>query len=402
MEKSDKKYNGFVLVYMHLIKELKFIFKDTGALLILVGAVIIYPVIYSFGYLNETMTDLEIGVVDYDRSDASAKYITMLNSTQEINVSCTPATLTDAKGLFFKNDISGVIVIPKNFEKEVLANRQADVSVYADASYFLKYKNQFMAASVVNGYFSGGIAIKRYMAEGKSFSQAAVDNSPLAADCRILYNPSGGYGSFVMPGIMLLILQQTLLIGIGVMGGSFSESKESPFVYGVKNRGREVLPFLVGRTGAYMFLSFFTAIYCLVFVHDWFNYPDKAEVIDVMMLVFPYVLSTVLLGIGVSTLFRHRESAIVFMVFLSPIALFLSGLSWPMLAMPNWLNAVAKILPSTQALPAYLRLRMMGVGITGVKKELIQLYIQAGIYGTITATYFYVRVFIDKRKALKK
>jgi ABC-2 type transport system permease protein len=116
------------------------------------------------------------------------------------------------------------------------------------------------------------------------------------------------------------------------------------------------------------------------------------------MLLFPYLLSTIFLGIGLSTLFRHRESAMVFMVFLSPIALFLSGLSWPVSAMPVWLVNLSKVIPSTTVVPAYLRLRTMGVSISEIKTELITLYYQAGIYAVLTISYFFVRVSKDRRK----
>jgi ABC-2 type transport system permease protein len=111
-----------------------------------------------------------------------------------------------------------------------------------------------------------------------------------------------------------------------------------------------------------------------------------------MMLLFPYLLSTIFLGIGVSTIFKHRESAIVFMVFLSPVALFVSGLSWPASAIPEWINLAAKILPSTTVVPAYLRLRTMGVDITEVRSELIFLYLQALSYFLLTLLYFRIRI----------
>lgn len=400
MKEIQNKINSFELIAIHFKRELKAIFTDKGALLILVGAMLIYPVIYSIGYFNETLSDLPVGVVDLDHSAASRKYTGMIDASSELVVSCKPEDLGKAKELFMDNKISGVILIPKGFQKEVLAGRQANLAIYADASYFLKYKNELMAVTYTNAYFSGGIAIKRYMAEGQSFQQATVSNNPLSIKTHILYNPSSAYGSFIMPGLILIIIQQTLLIGIGILGGSFSESKASPFVLPVQKRRKEVLPFLMGKAGAYLLISLFNIAVAVILVHNWFNYPDKANFIEIMMLLFPYLLGVIFLGVGLSTLFLHRESAIVFMVFLSPIALFLCGLSWPVSAMPEWIVTLSKIMPSTTVVPAYLRLRTMGVGIAEVKPELFSLYLQAGIYATLTLCYFYIRVFIDKRRRL--
>lgn len=394
---KENKNNRFELVAVHFINELKAIFSDSGALLILVGAMFIYPVLYSVGYFNETLTNLPIGVVDLDHSAASRKYAEMIDASSELNVSCKPESLLSAEQLFMENKINGAVLIPKGFEKEIMAGRTANVSVYADASYFLKYKNEILTVTYANAYFGGGISVLRYMAEGKSIQQAKVSNDPIPSQTHILYNQASSYGSFIMPGMILIIIQQTLLIGIGVLGGSFSESKSSPFLLSAKNRRKEIVPLLMGKTGAYLFISLFNIAFALIIVHHWFNYPDKANLFEVMMLIFPYLLSVIFLGIGLSTLFKHRESAIVFMVFLSPVALFVSGLSWPVSAMPEWIVTLSKIMPGTTVVPAYLRLRTMGAGISAVKTEIVFLYIQAAIYAFITISVFGFRILWDRK-----
>jgi len=397
MTKEKKKINSFELMAIHFINELKAIFSDRGAVLILVGALIIYPIVYSLGYFNEVLTDLPVGVVDRDQSSLSRKYTGMLDASREVKVSCKPLDLMQAEDLFMDNKISGVLLIPKGFEKDVLSGRQTNLAVYADGSYLLKYKTVYTATSVVNAYFGGGIAVKRYMAEGKSFQQAQFASSPLNLETHILYNPSGSYGSFIMPGLIIIIIQQTLLIGIGIMGGTFSESKASPFVLPEQKRSREILPLLFGRVGAYLLISVLNICLALVLVHDWFNYPDKSNMLDVMMLLFPFLLAVIFFGIGLSTCFKHRESSIVFMMFLSPIALFLTGISWPVSAIPEWLVGLSKILPGTTVVPAYLRLRTMGAGIADIKPELLKLYLQAGSYAALTIAYFFIRIHTEKR-----
>ena len=398
MKKNTANPNSIELIAIHFTKELKAIFSDSGALLILIGALLIYPLVYSFGYFNETLTDLSVGVVDLDQTTTSRKYTGMLDATQEIQVTYQPLSLKEAEDLFLANKISGVILIPKNFQQDVVSGRQANVAVYADGSYLLKYKTMYSAASVVNSYFNGGVAVKHYLAEGKSLHQAKVSASPLSIQSHTLYIPTGAYGSFIMPGMILIIIQQTLLIGIGIMGGTFSESKASPFVLPAQHRYREILPHVLGRVGAYLLISAFNICLAVVLVHQWFHYPDKGHMSDVLMLLFPFLLAVIFFGIGLSTLLKHRESAIVFMMFLSPIALFLSGVSWPVNAMPEWLVGLSKILPGTTAIPAYLRLRTMGVDLAHVKTETISLYLQAASYAVLTIGYFFLRVYIDRRK----
>ncbi|WP_372774829.1 ABC transporter permease [Mangrovibacterium sp.] len=397
MKENRSNNNSFELIAIHFKKELKAIFGDSGALLILIGALLIYPLVYSFGYFNETLTDLPIGVVDLDQTTSSRKYTGMLDASKEISVACKPLSLLEAEDLFMANKISGVVLIPRDFQKTILSGRQTNVAVYADGSYLLKYKTMYTAASYVNSYFNGGIGVKHYLAEGKSLQQAKISASPLSVQSHTLYIPAGSYGSFIMPGMIIIIIQQTLLIGIGIMGGTFSESKGTPFVLPEQQRNREILPHILGRVGAYLLISAFNICLALVLVHDWFQYPDKGSMIEILMLLFPFLLAVIFFGIGLSTLLRHRESAIVFMMFLSPIALFLSGVSWPVSAMPEWLVGLSKLLPGTTAIPAYLRLRTMGVDISYVRTELLTLYLQAASYAALTIAYFFLRVYIDRR-----
>ena len=402
--KTGKENNpgSLELIALHFKQELREVFADKGALLILIGAMIIYSLVYSIGYSGEVLTELPFGVVDLDRSSLSRQYTRMLDATSELDVSCNPSGLDEAEKLFMKDKIKGVLLIPKDFEKDVLSGKQAHVSVYADGSYFLKYKAEILASNTVNSYFNAGVAVQRYMIEGKSFDQAVVASSPISTHTHIFYNPNSSYGSFVMPGLILIIIQQTLLIGIGILGGSFSASKKTPFLLAEDKRRREVFPYLIGKTGAYLLISLFNIALAVILIHHWFHYPDKGNMLHVMMLLFPFLLATIFLGITVSTLFRHRESAIVFMIFLSPIALFLSGISWPVSAMPDWIVALSKIFPGTTAVPAYLRLRTMGVGMPGIRHDMIMLYIQAAIYAVFTLVYFYLRVYADQLKSIKK
>jgi ABC-2 type transport system permease protein len=399
MQNKKNRIKTFGLIADHFIHEIKAIFTDRGALLILIGAMIIYPIVYSIGYYNETMKEIKTAVVDMDKSELSRKYMRMLDATKDIQVNYEPLSLKEAEMLFLNNEVEGVVLIPKNFQSDIMKSIPVKVAIYADASYFLKYRNVYLAASVVNSYFSGGIATTRYMIEGKSLTQAKIAANPLDVQSNILYNPSSGYASFIMPGLILIILQQTLLIGIGILGGSFSESKKSPFILPAGHRKAEILPYLTGKTGAYLLVSLINVTFGAIMIHHWFRYPDKASVLEILMLIFPFVMAVTVLGIGLSTLFKHRESSIVFMVFLSPIALFLSGLSWPVSSIPKWLVLFSKLMPSTTVVPAYLRLRTMGVGLAGIKHDVLFLYGQAALYTLFTVVYFYIRMNHTTRRS---
>jgi ABC-2 type transport system permease protein len=207
-------------------RELKIILHDPGAILILMIALFIYPLIYSFAYKNEVLRESDIAIVDLDNTATSRAYCRMSDATEQLRLACKVNSLAEAQELFYKGEVKGIILIPAGFEKNLLHNKQSQVVVYADAGYVLIYKQVYSGALYAASTLSGGVEVKRLLAEGNGFSQAMEKQAPVRVLNYQLFNPSGGYGSFVMPGMILIIMQQTLLIGIGMVGGSLRERKK--------------------------------------------------------------------------------------------------------------------------------------------------------------------------------
>lgn len=360
--------------------ELKEIFSDTGALLILLFAVIAYPVVYSVAYKNNVLTEIPVAIIDLDNTQTSRTLSRMINQTNQISVSEKSSSLKQAEKLFWEGTVNGIILLPNNFEKSILKGEQANITIYCDASYFLIYKETLNAALQASGTLSAGIEIKRNMASGNTLEQALEQQNPLKTQFYNLYNPSGAYGSFVMPGIILVILQQTLLIGIGMIGGAGREKNNSKFIApGVMLRNGS-FSVIMGKALAYFLIYIFNAIVTLVWVYHWFDFPSKGSLLNTFLLIIPFLFSTIFLGLTISLLFKKREMSIMFLVFLSPIVLFLTGLSWPTSSIPTILNKLAYIFPSTNMVPAYLRLRTMGVELQDIKFEFLFLTAQMIVY----------------------
>ncbi len=376
-----KKINdGISLTGKFFKKEAKAIGKDSGALLILFGALIIYPLIYSAAYKNEKVRDLKTVIVDQDKSTTSRRLAQFIDQTEESFVIGEVSSMDEARQLFAEGKISGIVLIPHQFESDLLAGRQTHIPVYADGSYFLLYRQMISGSLKAIGTFSAGVEIKKMMLSGKTYEQAIKARDPLSADLHFLFNPGGGYGSFIMPGLVLIIIQQTLLIGIGMLGGTSKEKGRYSYMIPQKLRRGEVFPILMGKTMAYLLLYLLNAIIALVWLYRWFNYPNHCSALHLFMLVIPFLLSTIFLGITLSVLFRSRESSIMFMVFLSPLVTFLSGISWPVSSIPPFLYNLAHVFPSTVMIPAYLRLRIMGVDFTSIRHEYFMLLLQMSIY----------------------
>jgi len=396
----NKIKTGFQNTAGYFTDELKIIWHDAGAVLIFIGAMIVYPLFYSIAYQNETVRDNPLAVVDLDHSALSRQMSRMVDASEQLKVTCKPGSLKEAEQLFYDGDIKGIMLIPDDFEKDILKGIQTKVTVYCDASYFLLYKQVYSGAIYSSGTFGAGIEIKKMLGEGKTLIQAMDQQEPLKVKSYNLYNPSGGYSNFVMPGIILIIMQQTLLIGIGLLGGTTRERNRFHH-----HKGPVALPggsaaAVLGKSGAYLLIYLFNSLYAMLMVPEWFSFPDQSGFLPVLILLIPFILSICFLGLAISVLFKRRVNSLLFMVFLSPCILFLSGLSWPASSIPPALYSLAHIFPSTLMVPAYLRLRIFGADFSSVSYEWVWMFVQMTAYFILACfAYKLARIRFDKENA---
>jgi len=360
----------------------------------------IYPIVYAIAYKNEVVRELKTTIVDLDRTTTSHQLIKMLEGAEQIEINRVATSLDEAKKDFFEGNSGGILVIPEDFEKDILNGKQSNVSVFADGSYFLIYRQLLSGSVKAIGTFSAGVEIKKLMMEGKTYTQAAQLRDPLVADIHYWFNPSSGYGSAMMPGIIIIILQQTLLIGIGMLGGTAKEKKQDSFLVPVALKKGGVLPILFGKSLSYLTIYAINCVFTMIWIHSWFSYPNQGSYLTVLMLTLPFILSVIFMGITCSVLFKRRESSIIFMVFLSPIVIFLSGVSWPASSIPSFLYNLAHLFPSTVMIPAYLRVRSMGVGISEIRHEYWQMIILMGFYFCTAAVALYVSATHNAKRIL--
>ncbi len=375
-----KYTNSFREIADIFIDEIRLIFTDSGTVLIFLIAMFVYPLIYSLGYEKETVRDLPVAVVDLDHSQLSRQYSRMVNATEQMQVSFKPGSLKEAEALFYDGAVNGVVLIQAGFEKDILHARQTNVTVYCDASYFMLYKQVYAGTTFANGTFAASVEIKRLLANGKIIEQAKDMQDPLKVNTYNLHNPSAGYGSFVMPGMILVIMQQTLLLGIGMIGGTSREKKK------FLKRSRPVIrkwgnvKLVIGKALAYTSIYLLTAFFAIGILPKMFSFPCNGNFWVVAVMLIPYLLSVSFLGLSISLLFKQRVHSMLFLVFLSPMVVFLSGISWPTTSIPSILHAVSNAFPSTVLIPAYLRVMVGGAGFDAIIYEWGFLVIQMCVY----------------------
>ena len=370
--------------------EFRTIFTDAGVVLILVLALIIYATVYSMAYGAQVLRNVPIGVVDECRTPTSRSLAATFNAGPNTYVAYNPTNMEEAKDLFFKRKIYGVVYIPQDYEKQLLGGSSAAVSLYVDASYFLMYRQVFQELVTGIGQTGAMVQFQRLIAKGADIPQATAATQPVIYQSHNLFIPYLGYGSFIMPAIIIVIIQQTLLIGIGMIGGTWREFGLYRKLIPANCKRMYTLPIVLGKALVYISIYAVTLLYIMTVHYKLFHYPSNGSTEAVVGLLVPYLLACIMLGIAISTLFRYREQSLLLLFWTSIPILLLSGASFPREAIPEWLYTLGQVFPSSSGVNAFIRIRTMGASLRDVMPELRILWAQVFVYGGLACIGIHV------------
>jgi ABC-2 type transport system permease protein len=211
---------------------------------------------------------------------------------------------------------------------------------------------------------------------------------PLDFDDVPIFNPAGGYGSFVLPAVLMLILQQTLVLGIGLSAGTARENNRYGDLIPINRHYQGMMRIITGKAMAYFMIYAVMGAYLTMVVPRLFGFVQLAHWDDLLGIMLPYLLACIFFGMMVSCLVRYRENVMLLMVFVSVPLLFLSGVSWPQSNIPGAWQGISWLFPSTFGVRAFVRVNSMGASLSDVSFEYHCLWIQAGAY-FVFCVFFY-------------
>lgn len=376
--------------------ELRNVMRDQGVVLFVFIVPLLYPLLYAFIYNNEVVRDVPVAVVDDSQSPMSRRFVRMLDATPEVKVAARCLSVAEAEELNRRSEVYAVVVIPADFSKRLVRGEQATVGVYADMAGMLYYKSALLAATNVSLELNKDIKVERFYT-GATDRQEQIATQPIGYDYVSLYNPQSGFAAFLMPPVLMLILQQTLMLGIGMTGGGVRERFGQIAVPPGKIY-KNPLHIVAGRTLFYFVLYLLLAMYMYVVVTRLFTLPQLGHWATYLAFMVPFLLASIFMAITYSAFVYRREDCILLFVFMSVPLLFISGISWPGAAVPDFWRWVGYLFPSTFATNGYVRINTMGASLHDVSREFIAMWIQAGVY-FLCSVVFYRREIMRRLNA---
>lgn len=344
---------------------------ERGAFGLMVLAPIIYGAFYPQPYLGQIVRAIPIAVVDEDSSEVSRQLIQALNAHEAVRVAARPSTLAEAQAALARREVFGIVDIPAGTERDVMAGRKARVAAYVDSVYFLLYNRTVQGILESSGAVTADILSGEVRPDGSLYRAALAHSSPVDVLNQPLFNPTGGYASYVVPAAFLLILQQTLFMGVATLGAA--------------RRRTTTLLAVLGKGLAHLLLALPGAVLFLVVLPRVYGFSASTHLGALLALVLPFILSISFLGQFVSTWFKHRETAVLLFIATSLPLFFLVGVSWPVEAIPAWLRAVSFVFPSTSAIDALVRVNQMDATLADAATDWARLWILATLYLVLAA-----------------
>lgn len=356
---------------LHIWKqELKLLAKDQGVLIFFVLVPLLYPLLYAFIYTNETVREVPAVVVDNNRSSLSREFLRLTDASADLHIVSYCSDMEEAKTLLKERKAYGIIYIPEDFSRDIAKGEQTLVSIYCDMGSMLYYKAMLTATTNASLTMNRQIKIER--SGNTTDRQDEVTASPIEYEDVSLFNPQNGFACFLIPAVLMLIVQQTLLLGVGMAAGTARELHLTLYDNALRT--------VSGKSLAYFMVYAVTSAYMLCVVPRMFSLVQTAQACTLAAFMLPYLLACIFFAMTCSVFVHHREACMMIYVFTSVPLLFISGISWPGASVPAFWKIVSYVFPSTFGINGFVRINNMGATLSDVVTEYRALWMQAVIY----------------------
>lgn len=391
---------GMNSVFYICQKELKAVFKDQGVLIFFLLVPLAYPLLYAFIYTGEVVREVPAAVVDMNKSTLSREFIRKVDATPDVKIQSHCADMEEAKLLLKESKVYGVIYIPESFSSDITKGIQTQVTLYCDMSGMLYYKAILTASTEVSLKMNKAIKAKR--AGNTTNRQDEISATPITYEAVNLFNPQAGYASFLLPAVLILIIQQTLLLGVGLSAGTARENNRFRDLVPLSRQYQGTLRIVLGKSSAYFIIYAIVSAYILCVVPKIFSLVQIAQAGTLAAFILPYVLSCIFFAMTCSIFIHHREACMMIYVFTSVPLLFISGVSWPGSAIPEFWRVISWLFPSTFGTNGYIAINSMGATLDQVLPEFRALWIQTGVYFLTTCIVYRRQIMLSRSHAMER
>jgi ABC-2 type transport system permease protein len=344
------------------------VLSTRAAFTLLVVGPVLYGIYYPQPYLTQILRKVPIAVVDNDLSELSRRIVETLDASGALRVAARAETLADARMALDRGELFAVVGIPPATQHDVLKGNTVHVPIYADATYLFIYRSMASGISAAIATLSANLAGGGRT--GNSLVQAKLAaTSPADVLLQPIFNPVGGYASYVVPAAFVLILQQTLLLGAAMLTSAALAQASGGALATVLGRG-------VAHLTIYLPAM---ALYFIVLPRV-YGFSTLGNLLQLFALASVFILATSFMAQAVGAWFKRPETPILIFLATSLPQFFMTGFAWPREAIPAPVLAVGHIFPSNLAIDGLVRIDQLGASLWEVVHDWRGLWLLATVY----------------------
>jgi len=349
-----KAIRNILLIFF---RELKLIGEDHSLLLTLLIAPLLYVFFYGSIYSFKEEEKVKLAVVDEDQSSLSRLLMQQINNLQLVDILIVPS-VDRAQHEMYEGVCQGYLYIDKGLEQKVLSLQQGNVVLAVNAGRFLPSSDLIASVTKICLAVSAGVRMQYFEMKGLTEQNSLRRAMPVNLDYRPMFNDRSSYGAFLLPGLLMLILQQTLLLGLAesvaaermkkTLGGWFSVTDGNIF-YGI-----------IGKGLFYFFLFSCYALFVLTINFSVLHLPLTGSLWALAFIMMVFLLTLIPMAMWIGSFFKSQILCLQIMAFSSYPIFLITGYSWPFSMLPVFIRVISSLLPTTPFMRAYISVTQQG------------------------------------------
>ena len=384
---------------LHIVKhELKRLISFPSIRNLLIIVPLITFIFLSFIYIKGGVRDIPVAVIDHDQTQLSRLATRYIDAESMLKVVLQPDSRLTAEEILNREEAYAVIVIPKDFQKDVITGHSSSLNAFVNASSILHGNMIYSALSTVSITISTGALIQRFKEQGKHFDQSMAMAIPIKVHVKPLYNPWYNYLYYLVPGLLTVLF---FMIVFFVSARSLNNECNSGNLLSLLERANNrILNIIIGKAIGIYILSMSVYLLIIGIIFPTFGIPVFGNFWYITLLFSIAIFANIFVGMAISAIVTDEVIAMDLSFFYNSPAFVFSGFTFPIFGMPALNAFYAHLIPYTYFLTGFIKLYEMDTPLHYAFPEFksLGIFILIGFVLSVAGLY----VHIHKLKSCEK
>jgi ABC-2 type transport system permease protein len=352
------RWFSFARLWALLVKETIQMRRDRVTFAMMIGIPLVQLMLFGFA-INTDPKELPAALVAPTQDRFTRAMVGALELTGYYRFVAPDATAAEAEEMISRGDVVFVVTVPSDFGKRVEKGDAPTILIEADAT----------DPSVASGAIStlGTVAQQALQRETGNTS---ADPAALSVVVHKRYNPEGVTQYNIVPGLLGVILQLTMVMMTAM---ALTREIERGTMENLLSMPATPLEIMLGKVVPYLGVGAVQVVVVLAAARVIFAVPMMGSLSVILLGIFVFVLALVILGYLISTVARTQMQAMQLTFFFFLPSLMLSGFMFPYRGMPGWAQALGEIFPLTHFLRLIRSVMLKGADVHTVAQSLLAL-----------------------------